>query len=92
MSLGNAARAEGEDIVLGGWMCQGGTCLKDSLWFSVRLNKGTALWAYEMSLESNLSPRVPGNYVWHQTTSARACLRGRCLIPLILENNISKCS
>ena len=40
-----AAKAEGEDVALGGWLChpQG---VKHSRWFAVRITRANAPWAY----------------------------------------------
>ena len=40
------AKAEGELIVLGAWESYGGIDTKDAKWFSVRLTRKTAPWAY----------------------------------------------
>lgn len=41
-----AAKAEGADIVVGGWECVHGTPTERARWFSVTLTRKTAPWAY----------------------------------------------
>jgi len=49
-SLGTAfradAKAEGQEVVVGGWECLGGTPASRARWFSLRLDRRTAPWAY----------------------------------------------
>ena len=49
-SLGEAfradAKAEGQTIVIGGWETLGGCRPHDARWFSVRLDRKSASWAY----------------------------------------------
>ena len=40
------AKAEGDEVCVGGWLCRGGLPTRKAPWFSVRLNKQTAPWAY----------------------------------------------
>ena len=40
------AKAEKDDIVLGGWETLGGKTTEKSLWFSLRLSRSSAPWAY----------------------------------------------
>ena len=39
-------KAEGDEVCVGGWLCRGGLTTREAPWFSVRLNKRTAPWAY----------------------------------------------
>ena len=40
------AKAEGQEVVVGGWECRGGTPARRARWFSVRLTRATAPWAF----------------------------------------------
>ena len=40
------AKAEGDEVCVGGWLCQGGRSTQEAPWFSVRLNKRSAPWAF----------------------------------------------
>ena len=40
------AKAQGDKIVIGGWECLGSVGPKDARWFSVKLDRTTAPWAY----------------------------------------------
>ena len=40
------AKAEGDEVCVGGWLCAGGLSTRQAPWFSVRLNKANAPWAY----------------------------------------------
>jgi len=50
MALGTAfradAKAEGQTVVVGGWECLGGTPPGRARWFSLRLDRRSAPWAY----------------------------------------------
>jgi hypothetical protein len=49
-SLGTAfhadAKAEGQEVVVGGWECLGETPPSCARWFSLKLDRRTAPWAY----------------------------------------------
>ena len=40
------AKAEGEDVAIGGWLCRGVSRTRDAPWFAVRLNRRNAPWAF----------------------------------------------
>ena len=40
------AKAEGEEVAIGGWRCLGAKRTEDAKWFSVRLNRRNAAWAF----------------------------------------------
>ena len=40
------AKAEQEEIVIGGWETYDGACMEKARWFSIRLNRRNAPWAY----------------------------------------------
>ena len=40
------AKAEGEKVVIGGWLSQGGRKTRDAPWFSLELTRATAPWAF----------------------------------------------
>ena len=40
------AKAEGEDVAIGGWRCQHNTPTSQAAWFAVRLNRRNAPWAF----------------------------------------------
>ena len=40
------AKAEGEEVAIGGWRCRGSKQTRDASWFSVRLNRRNAPWAF----------------------------------------------
>ena len=40
------AKAEGDEVCVGGWLCRGGLATRDAPWFSVRLDKRSAPWAF----------------------------------------------
>ena len=40
------AKAEGDEVCVGGWLCRGGTPTRSAPWFSVRLTKKSAPWAF----------------------------------------------
>jgi hypothetical protein len=40
------AKAEGELVVLGGWECSGGLTTQAARWWSLQLDRDSALWAY----------------------------------------------
>ena len=40
------AKAEGDEVCVGGWLCQGGRSTRDAPWFSVRLDTRSAPWAF----------------------------------------------
>ena len=40
------AKAEGEDVAIGGWLCRGISRTRDAPWFAVRLNRRNAPWAF----------------------------------------------
>ena len=40
------AKAEGQEVVVGGWECRGGTAPGAARWFSAELNRKNAPWAF----------------------------------------------
>ena len=40
------AKAEGEEVAIGGWRTKGGSRTRDAPWFAVRLNRRNAPWAF----------------------------------------------
>ena len=40
------AKAEGEKVVIGGWLSQGGRKTREAPWFSLELTRATAPWAF----------------------------------------------
>ena len=40
------AKAEGEEVAIGGWRCRGAANTKEASWFSVRLIRRKAPWAF----------------------------------------------
>ena len=40
------AKAEGEDVAIGGWLSRGVSRTRDAPWFAVRLNRRNAPWAF----------------------------------------------
>ena len=40
------AKAEGEEVAIGGWRCLGASRTEDADWFAVRLNRRNAPWAF----------------------------------------------
>ena len=40
------AKAQGDTVVVGGWRCAGGISTRDASWFSVRLTRRNAPWAF----------------------------------------------
>ena len=40
------AKAEGDEVAIGGWRCKGCQPTEDAAWFSVRLNRRNAPWAF----------------------------------------------
>ena len=40
------AKAEGQEVVIGGWECANGTPPATARWFSVKLDRSTAAWAF----------------------------------------------
>ena len=40
------AKAEGENVAIGGWLCKEGRPTHESEWFAVDLNRRTAPWAF----------------------------------------------
>ena len=40
------AKAEGEEVVLGGWLSLNGLGTKEAPWYSVRLDRTNAAWAF----------------------------------------------
>ena len=41
------AKAEGEEVAIGGWRCLGVSKTQDASWFAVRLNRRNAPWAFQ---------------------------------------------
>ena len=41
------AKAEGENVVIGGWRSSGSVRTKDAVWFAVSLNRRNAPWAFQ---------------------------------------------
>ena len=40
------AKAEGEELAIGGWRCSDAKKTKEATWFAVRLNRRNAPWAF----------------------------------------------
>ena len=40
------AKAEGEEVAIGGWRCRGTRKTSEAVWFAVRLNRRNAPWAF----------------------------------------------
>ena len=40
------AKAEGENVAIGGWRCAGAASTRDAAWFAVQLNRRNAPWAF----------------------------------------------
>ena len=40
------AKAEGQEVAIGGWLCSEGRSTKDAPWFAVRLTRKNAAWAF----------------------------------------------
>ena len=40
------ARAEGDEVVVGGWLCQGGRAPKEAPWYSVRITRKNMPWVF----------------------------------------------
>ena len=40
------AKAEGENVAIGGWRCAGAATTKEARWFAVKLNRRNAPWAF----------------------------------------------
>ena len=40
------AKAQGNEVAIGGWLSLGGRATRDAAWFAVRLNQRTAPWAF----------------------------------------------
>ena len=40
------AKAEGEEVAIGGWRCRGAASTREAAWFSVRLNRRNAPWSF----------------------------------------------
>ena len=40
------AKAEGEQVAIGGWRCKGAASTKEAAWFAVKLNRRNAPWAF----------------------------------------------
>ena len=44
------AKAEGEEVAIGGWGCLGAKRTEDAPWFAVSLNRRNAPWAFARGL------------------------------------------
>ena len=40
------AKAEGQEVAIGGWLCADGRATRDAPWFSVKLTRQNAAWAF----------------------------------------------
>ena len=40
------AKAEGSEVAIGGWLCDGGRATRDAPWFALKLTHANAAWAF----------------------------------------------
>ena len=50
------AKAEGDDVAVGGWLSRDGVAVGDATWFAVRLDRATTPWAFAWGEMFRVSP------------------------------------